>query len=283
VTVDGEKKTAHEQDSSESSLGTILKRRRVARRGVFLLPSLLTAAALFSGFYSIIFTMNSLLFGRDNFHTAVLAIIFATLFDSLDGRVARLMKAESEFGSHFDSIADMVSFGVAPSVLVYAWALIHLGRPGWLGSFLYLACAAIRLARFNVLSSQGMSKKYFKGLPSPVAAGGLALCLWMLNDWMSGQTFSWVILGITICLSLAMISNVRFRAFKDIDFRRFRVQTLMMAMLLIVMVFSFHEAALFIIFIAYLISGLVEELILFRRRRRSDPSVPFLPFGDKDL
>ncbi|MBN8554778.1 MAG: CDP-diacylglycerol--serine O-phosphatidyltransferase [Deltaproteobacteria bacterium] len=253
-----------------------------ARRGVFLLPSLLTAAALFSGFYSIIFTLNSLLFGRDNFHTAVVAIILATFFDSMDGRVARLMKAESEFGSHFDSIADMVSFGVAPAVLVYAWALIHLGRMGWLGAFLFLACAAIRLARFNVISSQGMSKKYFKGLSSPVAAGGLALCLMMLDSWLDSSVFSWAILGITICLSLLMISNVRFRSFKDLDLKKYRVQSLMIGMLLIVLIFSFHEVALFFIFLIYLASGLIEELILFRRRRKSDPSVPFLPFGDKE-
>lgn len=256
--------------------------RRRLKRGIYVFPSLLTAAALFSGFYSIIFTVNGLAEGREHFQTAVIAILVASLFDSLDGRVARLMRAETEFGSHFDSIADMVSFGVAPAILSYSWALLHLGRIGWMGAFLFLACAAIRLARFNVLSNQSpASKKYFKGLSSPVAAGGLALSLWMLYDVMPLDLFKWFGFSITVILAILMVSNVRFRSFKDLDFRRYPVQTFMVSMLILVLIFSFREVALFSFFILYLTSGLVEELILFRRRRKSDPSVPFLPFGDR--
>lgn len=256
--------------------------RRRLKRGIYMFPSLLTAAALFSGFYSIIFTVNGLAQGREYFNNAVIAIVVASLFDSLDGRVARLMRAESEFGSHFDSIADMVSFGVAPAVLSYGWALIHLGRLGWLGSFMFLACAAIRLARFNVLSNQSAtSKKYFKGLSSPVAAGGLALSLWMLWDEVPQDIFIWMAFSITCILAILMISNVRFRSFKDLDFRRYPVQTFMASMLIMALLFSFRENALFGFFILYLVSGLAEELVLFRRRRKSDPSVPFLPFGDR--
>lgn len=256
--------------------------RRRLKRGIYVFPSLLTAAALFSGFYSIIYTVNGLANGIEHFQTAVFAILLASLFDSLDGRVARLMRAESEFGSHFDSIADMVSFGVAPAVLAYAWALMHLGRVGWLGSFMFLACAAIRLARFNVLSNQSpTSKKYFKGLSSPVAAGGLALSLWMLWGVVQIDTFYWLSFLLTLTLAVLMVSNVRFRSFKEIDFRRYPMQSFLISMLILVLIFSFRENALFGFFILYLISGLIEELILFRRRRKSDPSVPFLPFGDR--
>ena len=257
-------------------------RRRKIHRGVYLFPSLLTAAALFSGFYSIIFTLQALNSGRSDFQPAVIAILVATFFDSMDGRMARLMKAESEFGFQFDSIADMVSFGVAPAVLVHGFALVDLGRIGWLGAFLFLACAGIRLARFNVISGDASSRKYFKGLPSPVAAGGLSLCTYIAYGIFSTQTYLWVTFSLTAAFALLMISNVRFRSLKDLDFRRHPLQVFLISMLLIVFGVNFPEQTLFLVLVIYLFAGFTEEIILFRRRRKSDPSVPFLPFGDRE-
>lgn len=257
--------------------------RRIRHRGVVILPSLLTAAALFSGFYSIIYVLSATLERSTDFRTAVFAIIIATIFDSLDGRMARMMKAESEFGSHFDSIADMVSFGVAPAVLVYASSLSKLGRVGWLAAFLYLACAAIRLARFNVLAKEdNPSRKYFKGMPSPVAAAGLAIFSLVVHEAKMKFIINWGVLCMTIFLALLMVSNVRFRSFKDLQVSRQPIQLFLISIVIILLIVAFQELAIFSFFIIYLLSGLVEELILWRRRRKSDPSVPFLPFGDRD-
>jgi CDP-diacylglycerol--serine O-phosphatidyltransferase len=259
------------------------RRRFRFSRQIILIPSLFTAGAMFSGFYAIVFTLNEVLESRSDFRPAVVAILVATLLDSLDGRMARMMKAESAFGSHFDSIADMVSFGVAPAILAYAMGLAKLGRMGWFASFLYLACTAIRLARFNVLASDPLGpKKYFKGLSSPVAAGGLGVFM-ILFQWVdTGLVYQLGIFAMTIFIALLMISNVRFRSFKELDLRRYPLQYFIAAMVIVMFIVVFHEVALFSIFVVYLISGLVEEYILFRRRRKSDPSVPFLPFGDRE-
>jgi len=257
------------------------QRKRIAR-GVYIVPSLITSIALCLGFYSIIFTLTALKKGTTNFEPAVFALIFASVFDNLDGRIARLMKAESEFGFQFDSIADMVSFGIAPAVLAYGFALIDLDRMGWLGAFLFLACAGIRLARFNVTSDdENSSRKYFKGMSSPVAAGGLSISMLMLNKFTEGPAYSYGVLAVTVFLALLMVSNVRFRTFKDIGFKRHRIQYFLITLAGIVSIFAFREDALFVIFILYLVAGLIEELFLFKRRRKSDPSVPFLPFGDR--
>jgi CDP-diacylglycerol--serine O-phosphatidyltransferase len=250
------------------------------QKGILILPSVVTAAGLFLGFFAIIYTLRSVLLGREEFELAVYSIILAGIVDSLDGRLARAMKAESEFGQQFDSIADMVSFGVAPAVLVYGMALIHLDRLGWAGSFVFLACAAIRLARFNVMSGQEESKKYFKGIPSPVAAGGLALCMYMLNGEISGLQFQYSVLAITVFLALLMVSNIRFRTFKEIDLEHYRIQTFMVIVLVLVLVFSFREIAMFWLFISYLVGGMIEALVLWRKRKKSHPNQPFTPFGD---
>ncbi len=265
----------------QTPLPSMLPRKRRLSRGVYLVPSLLTAAGMFSGFYAMIYTFQSVLYNREDFKTAVWAIVIATFLDNLDGRLARLMKAESEFGFQFDSIADMVSFGVAPAVLVYGFSLIHLDRLGWIGAFFYLACAAIRLARFNVLSSEAPSRKYFKGLPSPVAAGGLAVTLLMAYQFLPTGFLNYGMLMVTFFLGLLMISNVRFRSLKDLDFRRYRIQSFLLVLGVLMLVFIFQEKTIFVMFIAYLCFGLIEELILFKRRRKSDPNVPFLPFGDR--
>jgi len=258
-----------------------LKKHPTFSRGIYLLPSLLTAAALFFGFFSIIYTLRSLLFGQEEFLWAAYSIVIAAFFDGLDGRLARAMKAESEFGVQFDSISDVVSFGVAPAVLVYGAALLPLDRIGWAGSFLFLACAAIRLARFNVSSSHTPgTQKYFKGLSSPAAAGGLAVCVLIISEIMEGTAFQYIVLALTVLIAFLMISNVRFRSFKEMDFERHKIQTFTLITFILLSIFVFRVYALFVLFLTYLTWGLIEELILWRRRRKSDPTIPFKPFGD---
>jgi len=261
-----------------------VKKKRLRVPPIAIWPSLLTGMGLFSGFYSIILSVRETMGVGIGFAPAGLAIIVAAFLDGLDGRLARLMKAESKFGFQFDSIADMVSFGVAPACLIYMSALHNLGRLGLLGAFLYVACAAVRLARFNVLSEESpSSRKYFKGMSSPVAAGGIALTA-MLENPFEDEVFHYVVLGLAIFLSLLMVSNIRFRSFKQSDSAKRRPMfTFMIVILLIVLVFSLHELALAGFFLVYLFWGLGEELWLFRRRRRSDPSVPLVPFGEREL
>ncbi len=185
------------------------------RRGVYLLPNLLTSAALFAGFYSVIAGIH----GR--FEAAALAIIVAGFMDGLDGRVARLTNTQSDFGEQYDSLADLISFGLAPALLAFNWSLSSLGeistfagKLGWLAAFLFVACAALRLARFN--TQVGIAdKRYFQGLASPAAAGTLVFTIWFFvdND-VSGETVSWLIFFETVALGILMFSNVRYYSFK---------------------------------------------------------------------
>jgi len=185
------------------------------RRGVYLLPNLLTSAALFAGFYSVIAGIN----GR--FEAAAIAIIVAGFLDGMDGRVARLTNTQSDFGEQYDSLADLISFGLAPALLAFNWSLSSLGeistfagKLGWLAAFLFVACAALRLARFN--TQVGIAdKRYFQGLASPAAAGTLVFTIWFFvdND-VSGETVSWLIFFETVALGVLMFSNVRYYSFK---------------------------------------------------------------------
>lgn len=249
--------------------------------GIYILPSMLTAMGMFSGFYSILISTKNIGNELADFYFAGVAILIAGFLDGLDGRMARLMKAESEFGVQFDSIADIVSFGVAPAVLLYACGLHEFDRYGIATAFLFVACAGIRLARFNVLTAQGTEKKYFKGLASPLAAGGLSLLVMILHPYDYAVSL-WVIGGAGILFSILMVSNIRFRSFKKLEAaRRRRSQIFILVVFLIWLIFSFQEHALFGIFIVYVVWGLLEELYLFRRRRRSDPNVPFVFIGEK--
>jgi len=185
------------------------------RRGVYLLPNLLTSAALFAGFYSVIAGIN----GR--FEAAAIAIIVAGFLDGLDGRVARLTNTQSDFGEQYDSLADLISFGLAPALLAFNWSLSSLGeistfagKLGWLAAFLFVACAALRLARFN--TQVGIAdKRYFQGLASPAAAGTLVFTIWFFVDnGVGGETVSWLIFFETVALAILMFSNVRYYSFK---------------------------------------------------------------------
>lgn len=185
------------------------------RRGVYLLPNLLTSAALFAGFYSIIAGINGM------FEPAAIAIIVAGLLDGLDGRVARLTNTQSDFGEQYDSLSDLISFGLAPALLAFNWSLSSLGeistvagKLGWLAAFLYVACAALRLARFN--TQVGIAdKRYFQGLASPAAAGTLVFTIWFLVDnGVAGETVRWLIFFEIVVLGLLMFSRIRYYSFK---------------------------------------------------------------------
>ncbi len=194
--------------------------RNVKRKGIFLLPNLFTTGALFAGFYSIVAAID----GR--FEAASIAIVFAMIFDILDGRVARLTNTSSKFGAEYDSLSDMVSFGLAPALLMFTWTLSNLGKLGWSISFIYVACAALRLARFNTQSAQPdhNSKSYFHGLASPAAAGILATFVWTCLDfgWIGSQfprEASLAIAVFTGIIGVMMIVNLPYYSFKDVDFR----------------------------------------------------------------
>ena len=206
------------------------------KRGIYQLPSVLTTFGMYAGFYSIISSING------EFTIAAISIMIAMMWDTLDGRVARLTNTQSAFGAEYDSLADLVSFGLAPALLVYEWSLYELGRFGWLAAFVYLACAALRLARFN--TQVGIAdKRFFQGLPSPAAAGVIASMIW-LKIWTFASFDSEVIslgyyLGaaITILCGVLMVSNVRYYSFKELDSKKasFRFLLLIVLSLIILM------------------------------------------------
>ena len=188
--------------------------RRKFRPGFFWLPNAITTVALFAGFYAIVQAMNG------QFEQAAVAIFVAMVMDGLDGRVARLTRTQSAFGAEYDSLADMVSFGAAPSLIVYEWALKGMGKLGWIAAFIYCAGAALRLARFNT-NIDVIDKRYFQGLPSPAAAALVAGLVWVVIDnGLTGQDVRWVACALTIFAGITMVSNVLFYSGKEINLRR---------------------------------------------------------------
>ena len=189
--------------------------KSMRRKGVYLLPNLLTSAALFAGFYSIIKGING------NYEAACIAIIVAGILDGLDGRVARLTNTQSAFGEQYDSLSDLISFGLAPALLAFNWSLSSLseisaltGKLGWLAAFLFVACAALRLARFNTQAGIA-DKRYFQGLASPAAAGTLVFTIWFFVDnGVTGEAMRWLIFFEVVTLGILMFSNVRYFSFK---------------------------------------------------------------------
>jgi len=238
------------------------------RRGIYLLPNLFTTAALFAGFYAIIAGM------KGQFELASVAIFIAMVLDGVDGRVARLTNTASEFGAEYDSLSDMVSFGMAPALVMYQWSLVSLvdlgwqwGKLGWLAAFIYTACAAMRLARFN--TQVGISdKRYFQGLPSPAAAAVVVGFVWVcFNYGIKGEDVAIPALLITAAIGILMVSNILFYSFKEVNFKG-RVPFL--AILVIVLVLALASidpaAVLFAVFAAYAFSGPLLSLI--RRIRK---------------
>ena len=236
------------------------KHLSIRRRGIYLLPNLFTTAALFAGFFAIVQAMNM------KFELAAVAIFIAMVLDGLDGRVARMTHTQSEFGAQYDSLSDMVSFGVAPSLLMYEWAFKDMGKLGWFAAFIYCVGAALRLARFNT-NIEVIDKRFFQGLPSPAAAALVAGFVWVMPDMgYSGQDLRWVAAGITVFAGLSMVSNVRFYSFKEFNLRK---SVPFIAIFLLAMSFvlisSYPAGVLFLIFMGYALSGYVLWLLDLRK------------------
>ncbi len=223
--------------------------KKVRHRGVYLLPNLFTTGALFGGFYAIVSAMNG------NFTHAAIAIFVSMLLDGMDGRVARMTNTQSAFGEQYDSLADMVSFGVAPALVVFSWVLQDLGRWGWAAAFIYMACAALRLARFNTQIGV-VDKKYFIGLASPAAASVVAGVVWVWSAETPESPWGILVAIVTALTGLLMVSNFRYTSFKSLDFRG-RVPFAFM--LLVVLVFAsliiYQEQGIMAIAVLYALSA----------------------------
>lgn len=219
-------------------------------RGIFLLPNLLTTAGLFSGFFAIVAAMNG------QFESAAIAIFIAMVFDGLDGRVARMTNTESAFGAEYDSMADIVSFGMAPALVMYSWALADLGKLGWLAAFIFVAGGALRLARFN--TNIGVSdKRYFQGLAIPSGAAIVAGFVWVGSKYeIEPASVDYIAAFLTIAVGLLMVSNFRYHSFKDLDWRnRVSFIAILLIVLAFVVVATEPSLVLFSIFLLYAISG----------------------------
>lgn len=231
-------------------------------RGIYLLPNLMTTAALFAGFYAVIAGMQG------HYEQGAIAIFVAMVFDGLDGRVARMTNSSSAFGAEYDSLADMVSFGLAPALLVYTWVLQDFGKLGWLAAFIYTAGAALRLARFN--TQVGVAdKRYFQGLPSPAAAALLAGLIWMVeNDGLQNDLLPLITLVLTIFAGLMMVSNIRFSSFKELNLKnKVSFLTLILGVLVLVVISINPALILFSILFLYALSGPVVTLTSLRKTR----------------
>ncbi len=227
---------------------------RPRRKGIYILPNLFTLAALFGGFYAVVMAMN----GR--FEQAAIGIFCAAVLDSLDGRVARMTNTQSAFGEQMDSLSDMVSFGAAPALIVYEWALKGLGKPGWIAAFVYCAGAALRLARFNT-NIAVVDKRFFQGLPSPAAAALIIGFIWVMDNagWREAWSVNWLCwsaFGLTLYAGLTMVTNVPFYSFKDVNFKRTVPFIVIVAIALGIAVITLHPPlVLFGLFVVYGFSG----------------------------
>lgn len=253
----------HVEDEAAESAVT----PKPTRRGIYLLPNLLTTAALFAGFYAIVQAMN----GR--YELAAVAILVAMILDGLDGRVARLTNTQSAFGAEYDSLSDMVSFGVSPALVMYSFALKDMGKLGWIAAFVYCAAAALRLARFNTMLAV-QDKRWFMGLPSPAAAALVAAFVWlMVDNQITGIEARWLAWSITLFAGLSMITNLAFYSGKDFNLKR---SVPFVVIVLVALGFSLISLdppiVLFLLFLAYGLSGYV--LWLKRRLNRKKAATP---------
>ena len=259
----------HEGKVSQPERGVLVRKRR---KGIYILPNLFTLAALFGGFYAIVMAMHG------QFVAAATGIFAAMVLDSLDGRVARMTHTQSAFGEQMDSLSDMVSFGAAPALVAYMWALQPLGKAGWFAAFVYCACAALRLARFNV-NTGVVDKRYFQGLPSPAAAALVAGFIWLTSTMIEAQRevplfralisalggtrvargdFSWLLFAITLFAGLTMVTNTPYYSFKDLRGRRSVPFVMLVLAALLIAVISIEPATmLFLVFVGYALSGYV--------------------------
>lgn len=233
-------------------------------RGIYLLPNLMTTAALFAGFYAVIAGIQG------QFEQGAIAIFIAMVLDGLDGRIARMTNSCSAFGAEYDSLADMISFGLAPAILVFQWALMDFGKLGWLIAFIYTVAAALRLARFN--TQVGIAdKRYFQGLPSPAAAALLAGLVWVVESNQLELTITPVVaLILTLFAGVMMVSNTRFSSFKELNLKdKVPFVTLLVVVLVFVVITIKPAMILFLLFLGYAISGPVMTLVLLKKTRSS--------------
>jgi CDP-diacylglycerol--serine O-phosphatidyltransferase len=250
----------HEEEVSENG-------RTVRHQGIYLLPNLFTTAALFAGFYAIIAGM------RGDFESAAIAIFLAMVLDGLDGRLARLTNTSSKFGAEYDSLSDMVSFGVAPALVIFSWALGDLGKFGWSAAFIYVACAALRLARFNTQIDTA-DKNYFTGLASPAAAAIIASTVWVCNDlgWVGAalpHEVAMLVGALTAIVGFLMIANFRYYSFKGIDFRGRVPFVVMIAVVLIFGLITLDPPSILLAcFLGYALSGPLMPLFNRLKRKR---------------
>ena len=241
----------HIEDHDSHDVEEAPRRRR---KGIYILPNLFTLAALFGGFYAIVMAMNG------KFDLAAIGIFCAAVLDSLDGRVARMTNTQSAFGEQMDSLSDMVSFGAAPGLIVYEWSLKGLGKLGWLAAFVYCACAALRLARFNT-NIGIVDKRWFQGLPSPAAAALVVGFIWVMDDaGIRGATridwLAWGAFALTLYAGLTMVTNVPFYSFKDVNFRKSVPFIVVVAIALAIALITVHPPmVLFAVFCVYGFSG----------------------------
>lgn len=234
------------------------------RRGIYILPNLFTTLAMFAGFYSIVSAMNN------RFEAAAIGIFVAMILDGMDGRIARLTNTQTDFGVQYDSLSDMVSFGLAPALVIYEWSLAGMGKVGWLGAFLFAAATALRLARFNTQASSA-DKRYFQGLPSPAAAAVIAGMVWSIDSHgalYDGTTIFYFTFPVTVVAGLLMVSNIRYHSFKQFDLKgKVPFVSVFIFILVLILIASEPPLVLFSVASLYAISGPVLTLIQIRRRR----------------
>ncbi len=244
---------------------------RPRRKGIYVLPNLFTLAALFGGFYAIVMAMNA------RFDQAAIGVFCAMVLDSLDGRVARMTNTQSAFGEQMDSLSDMVSFGAAPALIIYEWALKGLGKAGWAAAFVYCACAALRLARFNT-NIGVVDRRFFQGLPSPAAAAMVTGFLWIMDDQgirpelLATPVLVWAAWGLTLFAGLTMVTNVPFYSFKDFGLKKsVPFVTLVIIALLMALISQHVPGMLFLLFLLYGLSGYV--MYVYRKAKGKPVSV----------
>ena len=228
-------------------------------KGVYLLPNLFTTGALFAGFYAIVAAMNGL------FEHAAIGIIVAGILDGLDGGVARLTNTQSKFGAEYDSLSDCVAFGVAPGLVAYSWGLSELGKFGWMAAFIYVACAALRLARFNV-QAESTDKRFFIGLPSPTGAGLVATLVWLgASRGIDGNDISWIVARVVAGAGLLMVSSVKYHSFKELHIGRVPFKVLLGVIVAFAIVFLDPPLVLLTVAIVYVVAGLLMSLWRLRK------------------
>lgn len=233
------------------------------RRGIYLLPNLFTTSALFCGFYAIIAAINA------RYEPAAIAMFVAMVLDGMDGRIARMTNTQSDFGVQYDSLSDLVSFGLAPALVMYQWSLHGLGKLGWLAAFVYAAATALRLARFNT-QAESEDKLFFQGLPSPAAAALIAGFIWLgdANGHYDGTNLLWISFPITIAAGILMVSNIRYHSFKQFDLKgQVPFMTILVLVLILVLIALRPSIVLFLLAFIYALSGPTMTLLLIRRHR----------------